>query len=260
MDTKHRNICIDADMGEALGPYNTGQDEALMPLVTSANIACGFHAGDPLVMARSVELAQQHGVCIGAHPGFDDLRGFGRRRMTMPAREVEYMVTYQIGALKALAEARGAKVEYVKPHGALNNMAHEDPELADAIARGIRAAGRDLLFVANCLSEMVAAGERAGLQVLHEAYADRHYMPDGRLMPRSRADAVIRDAEEAAERTLRMLEAQELAALDGTRLPSRIDTFCIHGDEPTAIAIARVIRARCAAMGVMPKTVTELAA
>lgn len=260
MTLTHLNICIDADIGEALGPYRMGDDEALMPLVTSANIACGFHAGDPVVMTRSIELALKHDVCIGAHPGFNDIRGFGRRRMAMPAKEIEYMVTYQIGALMALAEGQGARVDYVKPHGALNNMAHEDRDMADAIARGIRSAGRDLVFVANCLSEMVAAGERAGVRVLHEAYADRHYLPNGRLMPRDHPESVIRDADQAAERTLEMLETQTLIALDGTRMASRIDTFCIHGDEPTAVPIASAIRARCAASGVTQVKVSQLAA
>lgn len=235
-------ISLNADMGESFGPYRLGDDEALMPHIRSANIACGMHAGDPAVMYRTVGLAREHGVCIGAHPGFSDLTGFGRRRISMEADEIEYLVTYQVGALQALSASHGMRVDYVKPHGALNNMAHEDCDVADAVARGIRAAGRDLIFVANCLSEMTLAAVRSGLPVAHEAYADRRYCPDGRLMPRAHPSSVIRDPETAAQRVLAMMEGQCLIADDGTRLPTPIDTFCIHADEATAVATSKRIR------------------
>lgn len=258
MKNSNYKLCIDADIGEAFGNFRMGQDEVLMPLITSANIACGFHAGDPVVMMDSIKLAQKNDICIGAHPGFNDIWGFGRRRIQMSARDIEYMVTYQIGALSALAQSVGARVEYVKPHGALNNMAHEEKDLAAAIARGIRAADRELVFVANCLSEMIAAGETAGLKVAHEAYADRNYLPDGRLMPRNQEDAIIREPNEAAERTIAMLTRQELIAHDGTVLKSRVDTFCIHGDEPTAVSVTTAIRKKASKEGIAAATVSQL--
>ena len=235
-------ISLNADMGESFGPYRMGDDRALMPYISSANIACGMHAGDPSVMATTIDLARAHGVTVGAHPGFGDLHGFGRRRIPMTPSEIEYLVTYQVGALQALASGRDVRVEFVKPHGALNNVAHEEQDVADAIARGIRAAGRDLLFVANCLSEMTRAAERNGLQVVHEAYADRRYAPDGRLLPRSAPEAVIRDPADAALQVLAMLEGQCLIAADGTRLSTPIDTFCLHADEASALEVVKGVR------------------
>lgn len=243
-------ISLNADMGESFGPYRMGDDRALMPYVSSANIACGMHAGDPTVMATTIGLACEHNVTIGAHPGFGDLNGFGRRRIPMTTAEIEYLVTYQIGALQALAGGRDVSVEFVKPHGALNNIAHEERDVADAIARGIRAAGQDLLFVANCLSEMTRAAGRHGLRVIHEAYADRRYAPDGRLLPRTEPQAVIRDPDAAADQVLAMLESGCLVAMDGTKLPTPIDTFCLHADEGTVLDIARRLRHELGAAGI----------
>ncbi|POF33630.1 UPF0271 protein [Roseibium marinum] len=249
-------ISINADMGESFGAYKLGDDGAVMPHISSANIACGMHAGDPVVMYRTVGLALEHGVSIGAHPGFSDLQGFGRRHITMDPSEIEYLVTYQIGALQALSASHGARVDFVKPHGALNNIAHHTGEVADAIARGIRAAGRDLIFVANCLSEMTRAAGEAGLPVAHEAYADRHYFPDGQLMPRSKNSAVIRDPELSAKRTVVMAQEQCLVAIDGTRISTPVDTFCIHADEPSAAAVARQVRAALVDAGISVAPVT----
>lgn len=259
MSISTKRICLDADMGESFGVYNHGNDAALIPLVTSANIACGMHAGDPTVMARTVELAIARGTCIGAHPGFNDIWGFGRRQMTMSSKDIEYLVTYQIGALQAIAGAKGAAVEYVKPHGALNSMAHQDAEVASAIARGIRAADRNLIFVANCLSEMVISGQAQGLRVIHEAYCDRQYLPNGCLMPRAMKNAVISDPEIAVERTLLMLERQELEACDGTKLATPIETFCIHGDESSALPIAKAIRKSCEKNDIPTATIADMA-
>ena len=253
-------ISLNADMGESFGPYRLGDDEALMPLISSANIACGMHAGDPAVMHRTIGLAKRYDVCIGAHPGFNDLSGFGRRRIAMDPSDIEYLVTYQIGALQALAGAQGLRVAYVKPHGALNNIAHEDRSVADAVARGIRAAGRDLIFVANCLSEMTDAARGAGLAVVHEAYADRHYCPTGRLLPRDVALSVIRDPAAAAVRVLAMLESQCLLTTDGTRLSTPIDTLCIHADEPTAVEVAAHVRKALAQAGIAVVQLSEIGA
>lgn len=259
MSITTKRICLDADMGESFGVYNHGNDAALIPLVTSANIACGMHAGDPTVMARTVELAIAQGTCIGAHPGFNDIWGFGRRQMTMSSKDIEYLVTYQIGALQAIAGAMGAAVEYVKPHGALNSMAHQDAGVASAIARGIRAADRNLIFVANCLSEMVTSGQDQGLRVIHEAYCDRQYLPNGCLMPRAMKNAVISDPGTAVERTLLMLERQELEACDGTKLATPIETFCIHGDESSALPIAKAIRKGCENNNIPTATIADMA-
>jgi UPF0271 protein len=259
MSIPTKRICLDADMGESFGVYQHGNDAELIPLVTSANIACGMHAGDPSVMARTVALAVRHQTCIGAHPGFNDIWGFGRRDMKMSATDIENLVTYQIGALQAIAGAKGAHVAYVKPHGALNSMAHLDADIASAIARGIRAADRNLIFVANCLSEMVKAGEDQGLKVIHEAYSDRQYLPNGSLMPRAMKNAVISDPDIAVDRTLAMLERQELEACDGTRLATPIETFCIHGDETAAVPIAKAIRASCAAHDIPIGTIADMA-
>jgi UPF0271 protein len=251
-------ICLNADMGESYGRFRIGDDDALMPLVSSANIACGMHAGDPSVMVRSIELARLHGTSIGAHPGFNDIWGFGRRRIAMDPRDIEYLVTYQIGALMALAEDRSAYVGHVKPHGALNNMAHSDGDIARAVARGIRAAGRDLIFVANCRSEMTRAGEEEGLCVAHEAYVDREYDDSGKMLSRTEANAVIRDPEQAATQVLGMITEQALITSNGKRIPTRIDTFCIHGDEPTAVALAKRTNETLSANGIRVVPISEM--
>lgn len=243
-------INLNADMGESFGKYKIGDDAELMKVIRSANIACGFHAGDATVMTETVTLALAEGASIGAHPGFNDLWGFGRRQIKTNARDLEYMVTYQIGALQAIAGAQGAKVTHVKPHGALNNMAHHDAEVAGAIARGIRAADRELIFVANACSEMVKAGHAAGLKVAEEAYVDRTYSDSGLMTPRTEPHAVIHDADAAARQVLAFIEEQAIITPSGKRLPSAIRTFCTHGDEPTALALASKVRAELERQGI----------
>lgn len=243
-------VCLNADMGESHGRFRIGNDPELMPLVSSANVACGMHAGDPSIMVQTVQLALQHGTSIGAHPGFNDIWGFGRRQMSMNPRDIEYLVTYQIGALQALAESQDAKVQHVKPHGALNNMAHSDRDIALAVARGIKAADRDLIFLANCCSEMTRAGTELNLRIAHEAYADRIYDETGKMVSRTQDDAVIHDAEQAAEQVVRIMLDQAIWTGGGKKIPTRVDTFCIHGDEPTAVALARKVRDSLEAKGV----------
>ncbi len=243
-------VCLNADMGESFGRYSIGADAELMPLVTAANIACGMHAGDPSVMTTTIGLALQHGTGIGAHPGFNDIWGFGRRQIAMEPRDIEYLVTYQIGALRALAESQGARIVHVKPHGALNNIAHSDADVAGAVARGVRAADRDLVLFANCLSEMTRTGEAAGLRVAHEAYVDRLYDESGKMLSRRLPNAVIREADVAAEHVLRMVTEQAITTVGGTKLPTPIDTLCIHGDEPTAVSLAVASREALTAAGV----------
>lgn len=243
-------ININADIGEGYGKYSIGNDAALMPLIGSANVACGMHAGDPTIMVRTVKLALDHGVSIGAHPGFNDIWGFGRRQIRMRPHDLEYLVTYQIGALLALALAQGAKVTHVKPHGALNNMAHGDLDYALAIGRGIKAADRELIYVANAGSQMTLAAQQLGLRVANEAYVDRVYDDNGMMASREREDAVIRDPEQAARQVLDIIQNKALISTSGKRIPAEIHTFCIHGDEPTAVDVMRVVRSRLAEAGV----------
>ena len=189
-----RRINLNADLGESFGAWTMGRDEEMLQLVDSANVACGFHAGDPLVMRQTVATAKRQGVSVGAHPSFPDLQGFGRRRIDMAPTEVEAMVVYQIGALQGIAAAEGHRVTHVKPHGALNNLACENLDLARCIARAVRAAGVELLL-APALSALVAAGHEAGLQVVEEIFADRQYTDDGNLVPRSQPQAMVHGAE-----------------------------------------------------------------
>lgn len=251
-------VNINADMGEGFGAYDIGNDMALLPIIGSANVACGFHAGDPNVMHRLVTQAKEHGVSIGAHPGFNDLWGFGRRRIDMKPRDLELMVAYQIGALQAIAAYAGTRVTHVKPHGALNNMAAEIPDYALAIGRAIKTVDESLIYVALAGSEMDKAGESLGLRVAREAFVDRLYEDDGNLTSRKIEGSVIKDPKVAAERVVRMVLEQEIVSRNGKRLPTRIDSLCVHGDEPTAVAVAQAARDGLLAAGVQLVTIPEM--
>ncbi|MGH6942699.1 MAG: LamB/YcsF family protein [Geminicoccaceae bacterium] len=235
-------INLNADMGEGFGAYDIGDDDALLKIVRSASIACGFHAGDPVTMHRLVTRAKEEGVSIGVHPGFDDLWGFGRRRIDMSPRDLEYMVAYQIGALQAMASYADAKVTHVKPHGALNNMAAENADLAMAIGRAMRTVDRDLIYVALAGSEMEKAAESLGLPLAREGFCDRQYEDDGNLVSRKIPGAVLKDPEHAKQQVAQMVLEDEIVSRHGKRIPCRLDTLCVHGDEPTAIAVARAVR------------------
>ncbi|HYD29975.1 MAG TPA: 5-oxoprolinase subunit PxpA, partial [Azospirillaceae bacterium] len=236
-------VDLNADMGESFGVYTLGDDDAMLDIVTTANVACGFHAGDPLVMHRTVERAKARGVAIGAHPGFLDLWGFGRRRIEGdPPEDVARMVVYQIGALQAIAAAAGHRVTHVKPHGALANRAVVDDTLAEAIAQSIRRVDPGLIFMVMPGMATERAGEKAGLRLVREVYADRTYDDDGSLTARKEPGAVIHDTGLAAARVLRMLEEQAITTISGAKLPARIDTICVHGDNPAAVAMARALR------------------
>lgn len=244
-------IDLNCDMGESFGHYRLGADAEMMEYVTSANIACGFHAGDPLVMARTVALAVSRGVGVGAHPGYLDLRGFGRRRMDVSPEEIEADVLYQIGALAAFARAAGGRLTHVKAHGALYNATEVDRRSALAVARAVARFDERLVLV--CLATSTVAPDAArevGLRVAREAFADRQYNPDGTLRSRREPDALISDPKLAAERCVRMVREGVIVAHDGTEVPVRADTLCIHGDEPTAPALARAVRSALAATGV----------
>ena len=251
-------INLNADMGEGFGAYDIGDDEALLKIIRSANVACGFHAGDPVVMRRLVGQAKEEGVSIGAHPGFNDLWGFGRRRIQMNAEELEYAVAYQIGALQALACYAGMTVTHVKPHGALNNMAAEDRELADAIGRAIKAVDPNLIYVALAGSEMQKAGEALGLTMACEGFADRLYDDDGNLTSRKIEGSVIRDPATASARVVEMVREQAITSRSGKRIPCRLDSICVHGDEPTAVAVAEAVRDQLEAAGIAVVPLPEM--
>ena len=236
------NYNLNSDMAEGYGPWTMGDDDGLLAIVQSANIACGYHGGDHNIMARVMASAHERGVSIGAHPGFYDLHGFGRRQMKLSSSEIEHIIAYQLGAALAMAALVGAEVSHVKPHGALNNMACNDADMAMAIARAVKAVDASQIFLAPTLSELVKAGEKQGLMVAEEVFADRAYMPDGQLAPRSRPDAMIHDAETALENCKRMIGDQEIKALDGTILKITAQSICVHGDEPSAIAMAQTIK------------------
>jgi 5-oxoprolinase (ATP-hydrolysing) subunit A len=244
------SIDVNCDMGESFGAYTIGADEAVMANITSANVACGYHGGDPGVMRRTVRLARDAGVAIGAHPGFPDLVGFGRREMRMAAQDVEDMVLYQIGALAAIANSEGVRLSHVKPHGALYNMAVTDKELAAAIARAVVAHDPALIFFALPGSELARAADGLGLQVALEGFADRAYEPDGSLTPRSRPGAVIHDVDTVVARALRMATDGVVVASDGSRLERRVDTICTHGDTRGAHSLTRALRAGLERAGV----------
>jgi UPF0271 protein len=244
-----KRINLNADLGESFGAWTIGADEALLGIVASANIACGFHAGDPLVMRRTLRLARERGVSIGAHVAYPDLQGFGRRRMEMAPDELEAAVIYQIGALAGLAAAESTRVSHVKPHGALNNAACVDLELARTVCRAVSAVDRSLILLAPALSRLADAGREAGLAVVEEIFADRAYLDDGQLAPRKHADAMIHDADSALAHVGNMLQAGALISVHGKQLAVAAGSICVHGDNAEAVSIARRLRHGLTGMG-----------
>lgn len=242
-------INLNADLGESFGAWTMGSDAELLQVIHSANIACGFHAGDPVVMRETVRLAIANGVSLGAHPAFPDLQGFGRRVMQLSPRELEAAILYQVGALQAMASAEGGRVTHVKPHGALNNMACADEAMAATVARAVKALDPQLILLAPALSALERAGEAAGLRVAREVFADRTYQADGQLTPRSQPGSVLHDAQDCVRHVQHMLEAGGIVTADGQRLPTPIHSICVHGDGPGAVAAARAIRAALEAAG-----------
>ncbi len=249
------HIDINCDMGESFGSWRMGADELVMPNNTSANVACGAHAGDPGVMRRTVRLARDAGVAVGAHPGFADLQGFGRREMQVDPRDVEDSILTQMGALAAIARAEGTVLRHVKAHGALYNMAARDRALADAIARAIASFDRSLVMFGLPNSHMIDAGKTAGLRVAAEGFADRAYQPDGSLMPRSRAGAVIHDPDAVVARAVRMVRDGVVLTADGQEIPLRVETICVHGDTPGAHELTRRIRGGLEAAGIAVRSI-----
>jgi UPF0271 protein len=244
------SVNLNADMAEGFGAYDIGNDNEILKIIRSANIACGMHAGDPRVMHRVVKRAVEEGVSIGAHPGFNDIWGFGRRRIEMRPDDLEYLIAYQIGALQALATYASAKVTHLKPHGALNNMAAENADYALAIGRAIKNVDRDIIYVALTGSEMEKAGQQLGLRVAREGYCDRQYDDDGNLTSRKIPGSVLKDAKLVQEQVVRMVLEGEIVSRNGKRIKTQVDSLCVHGDEPTAISTARAAREGLEAAGV----------
>lgn len=243
------HVDLNADLGESFGHYRL-PDEALLDLLTSANIACGFHAGDPLVMRRVVTAAAARGVAIGAHPGYPDLQGFGRRELAANPEEIEAFVLYQLGALAGICSAAGTRVRYLKPHGALYHRAAKDPEAADAIARAIRAFNPTLPLLGLPGTELPAAAARIGIPAAAEAFVDRGYLPDGGLVPRGQPGAMVEDPIVCADRAARMVLDGVVETVDGSMIPISADSLCVHGDGPAAERILHQVRERLIASGV----------
>jgi len=236
-----RMINLNADIAEGWGAYDIGNDGDLMRIIKSASVACGFHAGDPNTMHRLCMQAKELDVSIGVHPGFNDLWGFGRRRIQMKPQDLEYMVAYQIGALQGMACYSGLKVTHLKAHGALNNMAAEDEGYAMAIGRAIKTVDKSIIYVALYGSQMQTAAEKLGLPMALEAFPDRRYDDHGNLASRTLPGTVLKDPKAAAEQALRMAEG-EIVSINGKRLKVKVDTLCVHGDEATGVLVARGIR------------------
>ncbi|ANE79030.1 hypothetical protein A7U43_06565 [Mycobacterium adipatum] len=245
-------VDLNADLGEGFGVWTLGEDDAMLDLVTSANVACGFHAGDPAGLLRVCRAAAERGVRIGAQVGYRDLAGFGRRFIDMDPEELSAEVIYQIGALSALAAAAGSAVSYVKPHGALYNsiVTHEDQ--ARAVAAAVHAVNPALPVLGLAGSVFFSAAEELGLRTVAEAFADRSYRPDGQLVPRSEPHAVLRDADQIADRVWTMIAEARVTADDGSQIPIRVESVCVHGDSPGAVQIAAAVRRRLAEHGVHP--------
>ena len=248
-------IDINSDLGESFGAYSIGHDAGLMQAITSANVAAGFHAGDPSLLRETIRLAKTNGVAVGAHPGFPDLVGFGRRELNVTPREAEDMVLYQVAAVAGVAAAEGVKVQHVKPHGALFNMAVRNTELSAAIARAVAAFDRSLILFGLPGSEILHAGRAAGLRVAAEVFADRAYEPDGSLASRRKPGSVIHDPEAVVARAVRMVKERTVVATDGSAVALEADTICVHGDTPGSDALAARIRAGLEAAGVTVKAI-----
>jgi len=245
-----KQVNLNADMGEGFGPYKIGNDDALLDIIGSASIACGFHAGDPNVMHHLVTKAKDKGVSIGCHPGFNDIWGFGRRRIDMNVRDLEYMIAYQIGALQGMAAYAGERVTHLKPHGALNNMAAEDIEIGLAIGRAIKTVDRSIVYVALAGSQMEAAAVKLELPLAREGFCDRLYDDDGNLTSRKIQGAVLHDPEEIKNRVVHMIVNEEIISRHGKPLRRKIDSLCVHGDEPSAVLAARAVKEGLQAAGV----------
>lgn len=235
-------VDLNCDMGESFGNYICGSDDEVVPFITSANVACGFHASDPLVMQKTVAMCKKNNVSVGAHPGFPDLVGFGRRKMQVSPAELKAMVMYQIGALQAFCLANGVSLAHVKPHGAMYNMAGKDEKMAMAICEGIYAVNPKLILLGLAGSKLLTAAKKTGLRIAQEVFADRAYEEDGSLVARNKAGAMITDETEAIARVISMIKMQRVQAITGKEIAVKADSICLHGDSPKAVLFAQKIR------------------
>lgn len=251
-------IDLNCDLGESFGAYTLGLDSQVLPYISSANVACGFHASDPAVMSATVAAAKACAVAVGAHPGYPDLQGFGRREMRIPPREVKAMVQYQIGALQAFCRANGLPLQHVKPHGALYNMAGKDEDLALAICEGIAEIDPSLILLGLSGSKLLSAAEKIGLPYAREVFADRAYEEDGSLVARGKPGAMITDEDAAVARVIRMIREGVVTAVTGREIPIRADSVCVHGDSPKALAFVQKIRAALESEGIRIVPLAEL--
>ncbi|RLB73507.1 MAG: LamB/YcsF family protein [Deltaproteobacteria bacterium] len=250
-------INLNADLGESFGAYQMGNDPLLLKVVKSANVACGFHAGDPWIMTQTVEMALPQEVSIGAHPAFPDLQGFGRRAMQLSPLELKASILYQVGALDGITMAMGSHVSHVKPHGALNNMACENAELAKVVAEAVRDYNREMILLAPVLSELAKAGIAAGLPVALEVFSDRAYTDSGNLVPRSQPGAVLHDSTDCVAHVQRMVEQKGIVSINGKYLPTSFHSICVHGDNIHAVETATKVRQRLEEMGCSISTLLE---
>ncbi len=253
-------VNINSDLGESFGPWVMGNDAEVLKIVRSANVACGFHASDPTVMVDTVKLCLQNGVSIGAHPGFADLQGFGRRVINLTPKELEANIAYQLGALQAIAAMQGGKVTHIKPHGMMGNMSAESAEMSEAICRATRAIDRDIVFLAQANTEQGKAARKAGLRVAEEVFADRTYTDAGFLTPRKEPNAMIKEAAQAVAHVRRMVDEQAIYSTSGKRIPCQVDSICVHGDGPTAVTVAKAVRDGLEAAGIRVVPLTEMPA
>ncbi len=253
-------IDLNCDMGESFGNYKIGMDAEVVKQISSANVACGFHASDPVVMEKTVASCRAAGVAVGAHPGFPDLVGFGRRNLKVSNEELKAMIVYQVGALKAFCHAAGIPLQHVKPHGAMYNMAGKDAAMADAICEGIREVDPSLILLGLSGSELIEGAKRAGLPYAREVFADRAYEEDGSLVARSKAGAVITDEEEAIARVISMVKEHKVTAITGKEIEVVPDSICLHGDNPKAVLFSEKIRKALEAENVTVAPIAEVIA
>ena len=251
-------IDLNSDLGESFGAYKLGRDEDVIPLVSSANVACGFHAGDPTIMAKTAKLCAENNVAIGAHPGFMDLQGFGRRNMNVSAEDVRNLVTYQVGALMAFCKAAGIKMQHVKPHGALYNMAAKDAALARAICEGVRACDDKLILMGLSGSQMLLQAKEIGLPCAAEVFADRAYEDDGTLVARTKPGAMIHDEDEAVSRVIGMIKNHTVTSINGKTIEICPDSVCVHGDSEKALLFVKKIRAALEDEGIAIQPLSEI--
>jgi UPF0271 protein len=256
--TNAGHVNINSDLGESFGPWVMGNDVEVLKIVRSANVACGFHASDPTMMVDTVKLCVENGVSIGAHPGFADLQGFGRRVINLTVKELEANIAYQLGALQAIAALHGTKVTHIKPHGMMGNMSAESAEMSEAIARATKAIDRDIIFLAQANTEQGRAARKVGLRAAEEVFADRTYSDTGFLTPRKEANSMIKDPAKAVAHVRRMVDEQAIYSTSGKRIPCRVDSICVHGDGPTAVTVSRAVREGLEAAGIRVVPLPEL--